>query len=186
MHAQPVALAWEVMALAVDHLALGGGLQRSRTVHRPARLGHVFGQLGNLLQVLGVADHRLAPLRDQRAQQLAHRVVVGRVHRRGVDDELAHIVFNRLGHRLVGLHHALGRGLRRIRAALHDQLDQAQLLKGGNLLALFGANIGVDLVPHGGLVGLGVDVVGAEQAQLVAQLASMPPRSSPQDFQREE
>ena len=162
-----------IAAQVVEQCALRRCLQLCGVGCEAARCGGVPGKLGNLFQVLGIADYRLAPLRYQRIQQLAHLVVVGRVHRRLVDDELAHVVFNRLGHRLVGFHHTLELGLRRIRPALHDQLNQVQLVKGGNLLALFGADVGVYQVAHGRLVGLEVNVVAAGQAHLVAQLAGL-------------
>ena len=162
-----------IAAQVVEQRTLRCGLNARRVGLRTARLDHVPGQLGNLFEVLGVADHGLAPLGNQRVEQLAHLVVIGRVHRRLVDDESAHIVLDRLGHRRIGLHHALEPVMRRAGAALHDELYQAQLLEGGDLLALFGADIAVYQVAHGGLIGLQVDVVAAAQAHLVAQLAGL-------------
>ena len=142
-----------------------------RIAARPAtRHCRLLGKLGDLHQVLLVAQHPLAALFDQRVQQLGHLLVVGRIDGSLVDDEFADIVFDGFGHRLLALTDAFGQSVHRVGTALDDKLDQAHVIEGGNLLALLRPDVGVDQVAHRRLIRLEVDVVAAGQFHLVAHL----------------
>jgi hypothetical protein len=69
----------------------------------PPRSGRPWpaGQLDDLRQVLLVRERAFLALRDQRVQQLGHLLVVLGVDRRLVDDELADVVLDGLGDRLL-------------------------------------------------------------------------------------
>ena len=49
-------------------------------------------------------------------------------------------------------------------------MDQRHIIEGRDLLALFGADVGVDQVAHGRLIHLEVNVVAARQLHLVPDL----------------
>ena len=82
----------------------------------------------------------------------------------------AFTVSDGLSHCLLTIPDALGQGVHGVGAALDNQLDQAHVIEGGNLLALFRPDVGVDQVAHRRLIRLEVDVVAAGEPHLVAYL----------------
>ena len=54
-------------------------------------------------------------------------------------------------------------------AGLHDQVQQAHVVEGRNLPRLIGLDVGVDQVPHVGLVGFEVERLAAGLADDLAQ-----------------
>ena len=55
-------------------------------------------------------------------------------------------------------------------AGLHDQLQQAHVVEGRDLPRLVGLDVGVDQVPHVGLVGLEVEGLAAGLADDLAEV----------------
>src|SRR5437762_2918609 len=83
------------------------------------------------------------------------------IARSAVDDQSAHVVLDRLGHRFTVLAEAFGERIYRRLPALDDELHQRQIVEGRELLALLRPDVGVEQVAHGRLVHLHVDVVTA-------------------------
>ena len=98
-------------------------------------------------------EERLAaPLLDERIKESRHPIVVLRVHRMLVDDQLADVVFNCFGHRLPAPPNTRRQIVNRGFSALDQQLDKRHLVEGGDLPALISLNVGVKQVAHRRLV----------------------------------
>ena len=130
----------------------------------------MLGERRQLSQILFVLQRLFTSLLYQRVQQLRHLLVVFRVDGLLVDDDLTQVVLNGLGHRLFAIADTFGQFLHGIYSALNEQLHQIQIIERRNLLALFGADVGINQVSHRRLIHLEVDVVTARHLHLTTHL----------------
>ncbi len=132
---------------------------------------HLLRQLGDALQIFLVLDGLGLAGRDDLVEQGRHLLVEGRVVQVLLDDLAADVVLDGLGDGvLVALQATELRGDGFGDAGLHDQLQQAHVVEGRDLPRLVGLDVGVDEVPHVGLVGLQVEALAAGLADDLADV----------------
>ncbi|MNJ32551.1 hypothetical protein D3C77_272180 [compost metagenome] len=120
-----------------------------------------------------VADGLFLALDNERIKQRGHGLVILRIDRRLIDDQLAHVVLDGLRHGFLAFANALGQRVDGADAALDDQRNQRHIVKGRDLLAILGTDIGVDQKAHVRLVGLQVDVVTTGELHLVTHFGKV-------------
>ena len=131
----------------------------------------LFRQLGDPLQVFLILDCLRFAGGDDLVQQRRHLVVKGRVVQVFLDDLAADVVLDSFSNRILVALQPAKPAVDRIRdAGLHDQLQQRHVVEGRNLSRLIGFDVGVDEVPHVGLVGFQVEALAAGLADDLAQL----------------
>ena len=120
-------------------------------------LVELAGQFGDPAQVFRIGVSLSPAEADDLIEHLRHPVIEGGIMGVFADDRATDVVFDGLLNRCSvadSLAEALVEGLGDTR--FDDQLQQADVIEGGDLAGLIGLDIGVDQVAHIGFVGLEV------------------------------
>jgi len=97
-----------ILAKIVIQRSAGRAVDVARIRRMRLGFGDLLRQFDDLRQVSLIFHRRLLTQLDQGIQQFRHLLVVLRIDRHLVDNDLANVVFNRLGHRFLAAANTLG------------------------------------------------------------------------------